>query len=833
MDSQANITQAKNVPTAVTVTQSCTYPTIDAGGGTVSYTPSASATMTWSSGSSSSAVTGTGVTVTSSRGSFSMPTTTGFTLNTSNGQVTGANRATTVGNARTAQVTSVVTFTVTISSTYGGGTITGNKSYTATVTQEANNATYGAVSLTANNPSQVANTGGSATISASASQTISFTSGSTRAGSVSITYTQKAAVSGFSLSGNKVTVSANQTTSARSYVVVVKATGEGSKSASKEVTVSQAAGVRTYSGITLNVSYPVIPASGGTSTPSISYSQTWGWNGATTGGGTVTSGGTVTYSGTSVSTSNGAVTARSKGTTVSEVTTVTTATVKVSLNGKSASKSVAVQQAANVRTDKGISYGSWSVSISASDFTTTSTEAAAGGESCTITRSASRSRTQNYSYTSGETSQTPLSNETATPSLSASGTGLSVSGTTATWANRGTTEGSRRSGTVTATHSGVTKSVTLYQEANSIEHYSWNTLTINGVPDSIPASGGTYPLTSSVRRWPVYTSGASGTASTDDATSNTTFSVSGSNLASISEKNLVVSSRGTTEGAKVDITIKATYSGQSTTDSSSIAANSVTSTTYGNPVVTITSVADIPASGGSVNTGSCTYSQSRTYTYSSGSTLAGSNLVSGGTVTWTTVSAESKGTTLSGRTPVGTITCTVTMNGKSSSDTATVYQAANEITSTELGWKSFTNNTEPQSGRGVYSGDTIQIEFETAAASFVGFPIEYLYYHYTSGEEYAEHFGVALNSTTITSNVSFISPATSFGVMTQNTSTSPRSGTVTCTYEYEDETYTLNFNIIQPGATNHLNVSPTSLSFAASGGIKSISIDTNESWTIS
>ena len=738
--------------------------------------------------------------------------------------VSASSRGTTAGERK-----SVGTLTVTV--TLNGKS--GNDS--ATVYQAANVATYGAVSLTANNPSQVANTGGSATISASASQTVSFTSGATRAGTVSITYIQKAAVSGFSLSGNKVTVSANYTSSARSYVVVVKASGEGSKSASKDVTVSQAAGTYTYSDITLNVSYPVIPASGGTSTPTVSYSQTWGWNGATTGGGTFTSGGTVTYSGTSVSTSNGAVTARSKGTTVSEVTTVTTATVKVSLNGKSASKSVAVQQAANVRTDKGISYGSWSVSISASDFTTTSTEAAAGGESCTITRSASRSRTQNYSYSSGETSQTTLSNETATPSLSASGTGLSVSGTTATWANRGTTEGSRRSGTVTATHSGVTKSVTLYQEANSIERYSWNTLTINGVPDSIPASGGTYPLTSSVRRWPVYTSGASGTVSTDDATSNTTFSVSGSNLASISEKNLVVSSRGTTEGAKVDITIKATYSGQSTTDSSSIAANSVISTTYGNPVVTITSVADIPASGGSVNTGSCTYSQSRTYTYSSGSTLVGSNLVSGGSVSWSTVSAESKGTTLSGRTSAGTITCKVTMNGKSGSKTATVYQAANAVISTEIGWKSGTNNTNPQRGRGVYSGDTVQIEFTTSSGSFVMFPIEYLYYHYTSGDEYTEDFSSkVLNSSTLTSNnTSFISSGSTFGILSKNSSISSRSGIVTCTYEYEEDTYTLKFNVTQPGVTNHLEVSPTSLSFTSSGGSKTLTIDTNESWTIS
>ena len=88
-------------------------------------------------------------------------------------------------------------------------------------------------------------------------------------------------------------------------------------------------------------------AKGGTVTPTLSYSQTWGWNGATSGGGTITSGATVSYSGTSVNATNGSVTASSKGTTISNVTTVTTATVTVKLNGKSGSKSATVQQAGN------------------------------------------------------------------------------------------------------------------------------------------------------------------------------------------------------------------------------------------------------------------------------------------------------------------------------------------------------------------------------------------------------------------------------------------------------------------------------------------------------
>lgn len=541
------IYQAANERTETGRTISLSAPAgdIDAGGGTKTVTTSGVINYSFTSGATST-------------GSFT-PTLsisgTGFTLDGTT--VTAANRGTTVGERRTCTVTA----------SYSGAT-----SKTVTIGQEANTATYGNVSLTASNPSPVSSTGGTATISALASQTVSFTSGSTRAGSVSIAYKEKSAVSGFTLSGNKVTVGANSSTSARSYVVTVTATGEGGKSATKDVTVSQASGTITYSDITLTVTYPTISAAGGTVKPTVSYSQTWGYNGATTGGGTITSGGDITYSGTGVSAADGSVTAETKGTTVSDITTVTTATVAVSLNGKSASKQVVVQQAANaattitygtptvkltvedipasggtvssgtvtysqsrtqnytsgatsalsaltsggtvsysagvsgsnlgttvkertemgtltatvtmneksgsasatvyqqanVRTAEDISYGTWQVSVVADKYTTSSSPCSAGGGICTLTSSASRTRTQNYSYTSGATSTSPLSNETGTPTLSASGAGVLLSGTALIWIGRGITTGDVRSATVTATMGTVSATETVYQEANEI-----------------------------------------------------------------------------------------------------------------------------------------------------------------------------------------------------------------------------------------------------------------------------------------------------------------------------------------------------------------------------
>ena len=581
-----DVYQAKNVPTKMVATANFSYPTgaIPASGGTKSPTPAGKANITWSSGGTNSLGGGnyTGYTIGSSR-TYSMVAATGFSINTSTGVVTATNRGTTEGAARSCgNVSSTLNMTLTISDTYGGGTISDSDTDTLTtpITQQANTATYGNVTLNASNPATVAATGGTVTISASASQTVSFTSGATRAGNVSLTYTQKTAVSGFSLSGNKVTVTANSTTSTRSYVVTVKATGEGSKTASKEVTVSQATGAKSYSDITLNVSYPTIAAKGGTVTPTVSYSQTWGWNGSTTGGGTITSGGTVTYSGTSVSTSNGAVTAGTKGTNVSGVTTVTTATVKVTLNGKTTQKQVTVQQAANAIT----SYGAVTISGSLEDIS-----ASGGAVSEQFAKDSGTAISYNEVYTSGATlqKQTNLFN------------GLDYD----------------------EIDSSMSPYIMLECEDTT------------GKAESLP--------------WQIDSLGTT--------VKNRT------KLGTMEYFLLIPGYEEPHSAGTLDIYQQ---------------ANAITGTTYSNPTVTISSVADIPAKGGSVSTGTATYSQTKTDTYTSGSSKP-TTITSGGTVKWSTVSAGTKGTTVSARTEVDEITCTVTLNSKSGSATKMVYQAAN------------------------------------------------------------------------------------------------------------------------------------------------------------
>ena len=101
------------------------------------------------------------------------------------------------------------------------------------------------------------------------------------------------------------------------------------------------------------------------------------------------------------------------------------------------------------------------------------------------------------------------------------------------------------------------------------------------------------------------------------------------------------------------------------------------------------SVSDIPAAGGTVSSGTVTYTQTRVQNYTSGGTKGLSNVTSGGSISYSTaVSASSKGTTISSRTKVGTLTATVTLNGKTSSKSADIYQVENQVESIKIGGNS-------------------------------------------------------------------------------------------------------------------------------------------------
>lgn len=267
---------------------------------------------------------------------------------------------------------------------------------------------------------------------------------------IALTYTRanSGSVSG---SGTSVTMGNNTSTSTRSGTVTLTQAETGKK---LTVSCSQSAGYKSYSEITASGGAVTdIPASGGTRSSFStmpSYSQTWGWNGSTTGGGTITSGASISY-GTAVS-------AGSLGTTVKSRTQVGTLTGTLSLNGKTKSVSVPVYQAANEFT--GYTYGSWSVSLRASSYIIGNT-----GGSVTLYPSASRPRYANY--TSG--SNTRDGSDSATPSLSTNGTsGFSLSGTTLRASENTST--SSRSIRVFANYDGASDYVDITQGGVSVSY---------------------------------------------------------------------------------------------------------------------------------------------------------------------------------------------------------------------------------------------------------------------------------------------------------------------------------------------------------------------------
>lgn len=146
----------------------------------------------------------------------------------------------------------------------------------------------------------------------------------------------------------RVTVSENRSDNPRSWNVYFTNNEEINTG---YVVINQAAGVRTYNYVIIDsftYSPNPVPAAGGTSSPSLTYHQNWGWNGTTDDGGVITSGASISYSGTNVNTSTGIVTVASKGTVISDVTTVSTPIVTVVLNGKTATSTCTVEQDKNI-----------------------------------------------------------------------------------------------------------------------------------------------------------------------------------------------------------------------------------------------------------------------------------------------------------------------------------------------------------------------------------------------------------------------------------------------------------------------------------------------------
>lgn len=255
-----------------------------------------------------------------------------------------------------------------------------------------------------------------------------------------------------SLSGNQIKFTSNESVSARSATLTASYVG-----LSKTVTITQQAGAKVYSAwsawaVSISASTQTIGASGGSSmiTTNASRSRTWTWNGVAGSGGTETENATP-----SLSAGSGGGTLSGSTLSYSNNTSTSVRRTRVTANYNGAINFCDIEQRAGSKV-----YGSWSgwsVSISASP-----TNIAASGGSSTITCSAVRTR--NYTWNGVGTTYTETEN--GSPTLSKSGDGT-LSGTTSgsklTYGNRTAT--TSRSTTVTATYSGVSKSINITQSA--------------------------------------------------------------------------------------------------------------------------------------------------------------------------------------------------------------------------------------------------------------------------------------------------------------------------------------------------------------------------------
>lgn len=566
---------------AWTVSISASTQTIAASGGSSTITTNASRSRTW---------TWNGVGTTHTDTETATPTLSGsaggFTL--SGKTVTASNNTTT--NSRS------ITITATSNSV----------SKSITITQSAGAKVYGnwsswTVNISADKTS-IGATGGTATISTSASRTRSYTwngvagSGGTETGNGSPTLSK---VSG---DGNwtspKVTYGNNTSTSGKS--TVIRATID---STTKDITISQSAGAKQYSAWsawTVNISNSGnVAASGGSSniTTSASRTRTWTWNGVNGSGGTETGTGTPTLSKVS-----GAGSFASNKVTYDNNTSTSARSTVIRATMDSVTKDTTVTQNAGSKTYS--SWGAWSISLSAN----VTTIAAAGGNA-TLSTSATRSRTWQWNGTG----TTYTENASGSPTLSKVNGAASLSGSTVSYGNNTST--SSRSSVFRATIDSATKDITISQSAGSKSYGSWSSWSVycNASSYTVAASGGSVTINYGASRSRTWTwNGVAGSGGTETETATPSLSV-GSGGGTLSGNTLSYSNNTSTSVRRTRVT--ANYNGAiNFCDIEQRAGSKVYGSWSGWSISISASPTNIAAAGGS-STITCSAVRSRQYTW--------------------------------------------------------------------------------------------------------------------------------------------------------------------------------------------------------------------------
>lgn len=485
---------------------------------------------------------------------------TGFSI--SGTTVTASNRTTTAGNKRAIVVTGKY------SNTFDGQTV----SSTITIYQEANEASYGTLTGGSVSASDIPASGGTSSTSISnMSQTISYTSGSTRAGTVTYSKTSEITVS-----------SLGTTVKARTKVgqVTVTYTGEGGATANKTVNIYQAENKVTNSNYNPRITAYGTPtisigsgltAAGGSATVSASVTNTETYNalyssGATGPNQTRSVGGSLSISMTAngnsrFSLSGNTITHSSMGTNE----TTDTVTIKAVNNGDNSKSATASKSITNSKTVKSISGGVYTYgNITVGTITNATIPASGGSATATAgngTQSWNKSATiTTYQYDSGSTKDVTTENASSgvdevVPNVAY------IEATASSKEAIASSQTTVKSQVVIWSANGKSASGTMYiyQEANKIESYKYSTRNISIVanPTTIAASGGTSTINARCTRFktPLYTSGSMGASTIESAIPKLTISGAGFTLSGTT----VTASKN--NAAARTATVTASYSG--------------------------------------------------------------------------------------------------------------------------------------------------------------------------------------------------------------------------------------------------------------------------------
>ena len=566
---------------AWTVSISASTQTIAASGGSSTITTSASRSRTWTWNGVGTTHTDTETATPTLSGSAGGFTLSGKTVTTSNNTTTNSRSITITATSNS------VSKSITITQSAGAKVYSNWSSWTVNIS--ADKTSIGA-------------TGGTATISTSASRTRSYTwngvagSGGTETGNGSPTLSK---VSG---SGNwtspEVTYENNTSTSGKS--TVIRATID---STTKDITISQSAGAKQYSAWsawTVNISNSGnVAASGGSSniTTSASRTRTWTWNGVSGSGGTETGTGTPTLSKIS-----GAGSFASNKVTYDNNTSTSARSTVIRATMDSVTKDTTVTQNAGSKTYS--SWGAWSISLSAN----VTTIAAAGGNA-TLFTSATRSRTWQWNGTG----TTYTENASGSPTLSKVNGAASLSGSTVSYGNNTST--SSRSSVFRATIDSITKDITISQSAGAKIYGSWSSWSVSCSASSYKVweGGDSVTIYSSASRNRTWTwNGVAGSGGTESDSATPTISVT-SGVGVLSGNTLTFSNNTSPDARTTRVT--ANYNGVTDyCDVMQYGGNKITESLTSWQINIFANPMNIAASGGS-STILCHASRTRNYTW--------------------------------------------------------------------------------------------------------------------------------------------------------------------------------------------------------------------------